>query len=106
MHWKGCIDLENKRLVEDAGDHRYVSEKIETKILVHCGVHDVAGGSRKQRIAIRRRTNDCLGRYIAGRAGPVLDNKLLAEAFRKPLRNEARSDGRGATGREADENTH
>ena len=43
---------------------------------------------------------------IAARARPVLDDKRVAEPFRKPLTDQAREDVVGATGSKADDHAH
>jgi hypothetical protein len=50
-------------------------------------------------IESRRRAHDYLGADIAGIAGPIFDDELLAEPRRKPLTDQARSDVSRAAGR-------
>src|SRR5262249_44179025 len=63
------------------------------------------GVDEEQRIPVRGGLDDGLGRNISGRAGSVLDNKLLAEAFRQPLTNEAGDNVVRPAGDKADDDT-
>jgi hypothetical protein len=53
-------------------------------------VDRVGRDSGEQCVAVRLRVSDGLGRDVRGGAGPILDNKWLAEPFRKPLANQTR----------------
>jgi hypothetical protein len=84
------IDLQHQRSTNDAGDRRYVADEIETEIFIKRHVDGVRKRGQQQRVAVRRRLSDKFGGDVAARAGPVLDDELLAEPLRQPLRNEAR----------------
>src|SRR5262249_60909566 len=57
-------------------------------------------------ITVGPRSYSRFGRDIAPRAGPVLDDKLLAEPFRQPLRDEPCTGVEWAASGIADENAH
>src|SRR5262249_52423627 len=58
------------------------------------------------RIAVRCRTRDRFGSDIATGARPVLDDELLAEAFRQPLAHQTCEDVSRAAGVKADDQAH
>jgi hypothetical protein len=90
----------------DARDRCGVAEKIETEFVVE---RRVDGGRRpggKQRIAVRGRTHDHLGRQVGAGAGPVLDDDGLAEMLRQPLPDQARDDVVWAAGGGRNDNAH
>src|SRR5262245_43562754 len=63
------------------------------------------GVDEEQRIPVRRSLEHGLGRNVSGRASSVLDDELLAEAFRQPLTNEAGDDVVRPAGDKADDDT-
>src|SRR5262245_39726922 len=69
----------------NAGDRRDVADKIETKLFVQRSIDRVCRSDKKERVAIRGRTHDGLGGYIATSTWPVLDDEWRAEPFRQPL---------------------
>jgi hypothetical protein len=44
----------------------------------------------EQRVTVGRRSYDGFGADVAAGARPVVDDELLAQAFREPLRDQAR----------------
>ena len=78
---------------EDACDRHDVAEEIVVEFAFEERRVDRARrGDQQERIAIRGRTHDRLGPDHSGRAWPVLDHKLLAEALRQPLTHQTRDD--------------
>jgi hypothetical protein len=57
-------------------------------------------------MAIRRRTRDCLGREVARRAGPVLDNERLPEPLGQILAHQACQQVARSTGWKSGDNAH
>src|SRR5262249_57555593 len=70
------------------------------------GVPGSRRGSLKQVITVGPPSYYRFGRDIACRARPVLNDELLAEPFRQPLRDEPCTGVEGAANGIADENTH
>ena len=67
---------------------------------------DYVRRTQQERIAVRCRTHDRFGSDIATRARPVLDDELLAEAFRQPLTHQTCEDVSRAAGVKADDQAH
>src|SRR5262249_5140079 len=63
------------------------------------------GVDEEQRIPVRRSLEHGLGRNISCGASSVLDDELLAEAFRQPLTEEAGNDVVRPAGDKADDDT-
>ena len=84
-------------------DRHDVAQEIEVELFVERGVDGVLRIHQQQRVAVGRRAGDELGRDVAGGAGPGLDDELLAELLRQPLRDQARGDVGRAAGRLADD---
>src|SRR5215831_14276206 len=61
---------------------------------------------QEERIAVRRRIHDGLGRDIGARARPAFDDEWLTEPLRQPLTEQARGDVGRAAGRVADDQPH
>src|SRR5215468_430069 len=76
------MHLHEKRLAMNACDRSDVADQIETELVVERGVDRVHHSGHKQRISVRGRVHDRLGTDIAGRARPILDDKLLTETLR------------------------
>jgi hypothetical protein len=72
------------------GHRGNLPNEIELEVVVKRHVPCVGGRGEKQRIAIRRCSHDRLRGNGATRAGPILDNELLAKTLRQPLSDEAR----------------
>src|SRR6516164_3469336 len=100
------IYLYEKRLAVNARDRGYVVDQIETELVVEGGVDRVHRSDHKQRISVRGRVHDRLGGDIAGRARPILDDKLLTETLRQPLSYQARHDVGSTTGGKSDDDVH
>ena len=85
---------------------RDVADEIEIELIVKRNGDHVSLNDQKERMAVGRRTHDRLGADVARSARPIVDNKLLAEALRQPLRDQACDGvGRPASG-VADDDAH
>src|SRR5215472_7240492 len=82
---KQWIDGHDKRDIANACDGRDVADEIEFEILVERGVYRVRRSGTEERVAIRGRVHERLGRDSAGGVRPVLDDDLLTEPLRQPL---------------------
>src|SRR5262249_46762802 len=89
----------------DGCNRRDVADEIKTKIVVEGRVPRIRRRSLKQGITVGPRSYYRFGRDIACRARPVLNDELLAEPFRQPLRDEPCTGVEGAANGIADENT-
>ncbi len=90
----------------DAGDRRDVAEEIEAEPIVERRVDGVRRADHQQRVAVGRRVHDRFGGDVAAGAGAVLDDELLAEPVRQPLRHQPRHDVERAAGGEPDDYPH
>jgi len=77
--------------------------KLNLSLVVERRVDRVGRTDEEKRIAIRRSAYDRLGRDIAARTRPIVDDELLAEPLRQPLSHEARNDVVRAAGGKADD---
>src|SRR5262249_55612244 len=82
------------------------ADEIKRKLLVKCRVDGVVRADEGDRVAIGRRVERGLHADIAGRAGPVLNDKLLSEMIRQVLADDARHDVVGAARRKRDDPVH
>jgi hypothetical protein len=55
------------------------------------GINDVRDSDQQKRIAVGRRTHDCLGGNVTGSPRPVLYDELLPEPLRERLTDQARN---------------
>jgi hypothetical protein len=83
-----------------------VADEIEFEIFVERSVDRVRRSDTEERVAVRGRAHDRLGRDSAAGARPVLDDDLLTEPLRQPLTDQADGNVRPATGRKADDPVH
>src|SRR5689334_12889544 len=81
----GRMHLQHVRYRKGAVDGRKIADEIEIEVLIKRRVDGVGGSTPQKRIAVWRLARDELGRDIAGRAGPVVEYKRLAELFGQPL---------------------
>src|SRR5439155_455127 len=72
---------------EEASNWRNVANEVEIEIVIERRVDRVCGITHEKRIAVWRCPHDCFGGYIASGPWPVLDDELLAESLRQPLRH-------------------
>src|SRR5262249_4786371 len=100
------FDCKDKRDMANVGEGRDVGDEIELEILVEGGFYRVRRRGTEERVAIRGRVHDRLGRDSARGARPVLDDDLLTEPLRQPLTHQAGGDVRPTTGRKADDPVH
>jgi hypothetical protein len=89
----------------DASNRRDVVEEIVIE-LEQRRVDGTRRCNQQQRVTIWGCPHDRLGPDRGGRAWPVLDHKLLAEALRKPLSHQARGHVSRASGREWHDHPH
>jgi hypothetical protein len=73
-------------------DWRDVVNEIVIEFLIERCIDSIRRSGQEKRIAIGGRTYDRLGGDIATRAGPVVDDKRLAEPLRQPYGWPSRSD--------------
>ena len=93
----------------NAGDHghrREVAQHVVVHARIEKGREHVTAGHQHQAVAVGRRARRDLGADIAGRAGLVVDDELLAEAGREPLRHLPRRDIGCAAGDERHDDAH
>ena len=93
-------------IAADARDRRDVADQVEIELVVDRGVDRIHRSGHQQRISVWGRVHDRLGGDIAGRARPILDDKLLTEPLRQPLTHQAREDVGRAPGGKADDDAH
>jgi hypothetical protein len=80
-------DLHDIGHAHDAGNRRTVAEEIVGQILEIRRVDRVGGIGEKKRVAVGLRFEHVFGGDIVAGAGTILDDTLLADAFRQPLRD-------------------
>src|ERR1035437_10775433 len=68
----------DKGAADEARDRRDVANAVKIEIVVKRRLDGVRRTDQEERVAVRRRTNDRLGRDIAACARPVLDDEWLA----------------------------
>jgi len=100
------IDHHDQGPAGEARNRRDVLDEIEIEFFVECRVDCIGRVSEKQCVAIGGCPHDRLGSDIATGACPVLNDKLLTEALRQPLTDQARIDVESATGGKANEDSH
>ncbi len=100
------MHLHDERNAVDGADRRDVTDEIVVGPVIKRRVDRVRCVSHQERIAVGRRVHDRLGADIAAGARAVVDDELVTELVRQPLRNEARRDVDRAGGRSADNQSH
>src|SRR5258705_13278070 len=100
------MHFQDERKAANTGDRRNVADEIEIEFFIKGRIDRARRKYQEERVAVRRRTYDCLGGDIATRARPVLDNERLAETLLEPLTNEARRYVSWAAGRSANNDAH
>ena len=88
------------------GDRHDVADEIERKLLVERRVDRVGRADDEQRVTVRWCPHDGFGADVAAGPRPVVDDELLAQPFREPLRDEARGDVGRTAGGKADDDAH
>src|SRR5215471_10501309 len=86
------IDGHDKWEVDDARDRRDVADEIETEVFVKRRIDRIGRRGQQEGVTVCRRLYDRLGADIARGASTILDDELLAEPLRQPLRHQARDD--------------
>ena len=87
----------------NARDRSDIAGEIEIETLIECRVVGIRSRNQKQPVAVGARPHGGFSRNIAAGAGMVLDNELLSEALRQPLRNQPCGDVGAAARRKTDE---
>ena len=100
------IDFHHVRHPHDAGNRRGIADEIEGQLGIKRGVDRIRRIDQQQRVTVRRRMNCRFGADIVARARLILDEDLLAQTFRQPLRHDARRDVRAPAGGVGDDPTH
>ena len=103
---KRWMHLHAVGLVADARNRGDVMDETEFELFIERGVDGVGKADQKQRVAVGGSVQYGLGGDIAARARPVLDDELLAEPLRQPLRHKTGGDVGRAAGGETDDNAH
>src|SRR5262245_14545457 len=88
--WKCRMDVHHVGQSHYAGDRDAVADKIKRKLLVEPRVDSVVRADEGDCVAIGLRVERGLHADIAGRAGPVLNDKLLSQMIRQVLADDAR----------------
>ena len=70
-------------------DRREIPDRIEADARVETRARDEIRRGEEQRVAVGRRVRDELGADVAGGAGPIVRDDLLAEALAELLRDDA-----------------
>ena len=104
--WECRIHVHHVGQPHYAGDRDAVADKIERKLLVERRVDGVVWTDEGDRVAIGRRIERGLHADIAGRAGSVLNDKLLSQVIRQVLADDARHDVVGTARRKRDDPVH
>src|SRR5262244_201729 len=104
--WKCRIDVHHVGQSHYAGDRDAVADEIKRKLLVEPRVNSVVRAHEGDCVAIGRRVERGLHADTAGRAGPVLNDKLLSQMIRQVVADDARDDVVGAAGRKRDDPAH
>ena len=90
----------------DARNRRDVMDEIEFELFIERGVDGIGKADQKQRVAVGGSIQHGLGGDIAACARPVLNDELLAEPFRQPLRHKTGGDVGRAAGGETDDDAN
>ena len=91
---------------DHAGNRRDVAQEIVIEMPVHAGIGRIRCRDHEQRVTVGRGLHDRLGGDVGIGAGTVVDDELLAEPLRQPLRDQPRGGIGRSAGRIADENAH
>ena len=103
---EGRVHLHHAERVNDAGDRDDVADEVEIEIVVQRRVPDVRRVISSSVWPSGVGSHDRLGADIAAGAGPVLNDKRLAEALRQPLSHQPRENVGRSAGAEADDPAH
>jgi hypothetical protein len=105
-HWDRRVHLHHIGHADDASDWRAVAHDVETELVIDGSVNRVVWTDHEECVAVGRRPDRSLGGDVAGGAGPILDDDLLAKLLRQPLTQQAADHVLRAAGGKADEQTH
>jgi hypothetical protein len=90
---------ENERRPRNQGDRRKTFHRVVCEVRIQRRIDRQRAGRRQQRIAVRRALGHRFVADIRVRAGPVVDDHLLAHVFGELLRDRARQHVAGTAGR-------
>src|SRR5215831_6440723 len=90
----------------DACNRHNIADEIEVELFVQCRVDYIRRSEQQERIAVRCRARDRFGSDIATGARAVLDDELLAKAFRQPFTHETCEDVSRTASLKADDQAH
>ena len=100
---KRRVDREQQRSGSDETHRIEIPNRIVRKVFLQIRIDRMRRHARqKQRVAIRRGFGGEFGAERSARAGPVVDDKLLAQCKRQFLRDHAREHVVAAAGSESD----
>jgi hypothetical protein len=97
------VDDQDQGQTDQSGDRRDVANEIEIQFFVERRIDRIRRRADEERIAVRCRSDDGLGRDVVASSGAVLNDELLAEVLQQPLAHETCIDVGGTTGRKADD---
>ena len=102
---KRGVDAQDDRFLDKHRDRRAVTDEIQA--IVQRSADDACRGERQeQRVAVRGRAQDHLGRDDAARAGAILDDDGLAKSLGQPIADQPREDVGCAARRSADDDAN
>src|SRR5262249_40513090 len=79
---------------------------VETELVIDGSVDRVVWTDHEECVAVGRRPDRSLGGDVAGSAGPILDEDLLAKPLRQPLTQQAADHILRAAGGKTDDQAH
>src|SRR5262245_49121998 len=85
FHRKRWIYLHDLRHAHNAPDRCGVADEIEVEVCEQGRIDRGVASRNEKRVTVGGRPNDRLGADVGTRARTVLNDELLAEAFRQPL---------------------
>ncbi len=100
------MDDQDQRLAGETRDRSDIAQDVKTQIGEEGGIDRVGRTDQQQRVAIRRRAHDHLGRRVARCAGQILNHERLAEPIGQPFAYEAGEDVVRTTSNKSDHEPH
>ena len=94
------------RRARDASDGHDIANEVEVQLGIKRGVDRIRRIDQQNGVAVGRGVHDRFGADVVSGSGLVLDDELLAEPLRQPLRDHARGDVGAAAGREWHDDAH
>src|SRR6218665_456646 len=99
VRWQSGVRHDHERAAGELRHGRKVFIQLVAEVFEERGADRMRSGCQHQRVAIGRAARRPLGPRVAARAGPVVDDELLAGLLRQLLRQHARHDIRCAARR-------